>query len=106
MAAITLSAPPTIKRSTCSATPNNVQQVTVEGRERYIVIYAPTAELKLALSGTDGAAIGSDYITIPVGASYTVPWRLDRGRKDGSFYLASATAAAPFEIHTIEGQDP
>lgn len=99
MAAIVVDATTGQERITLSATPDQTQQVTLPTWARRVSIIPQGAAVKFAMSGTDGAALGADFLTIPDATSFyrEVLAPLDRnvGR---SVYVASATASAVFVV--------
>ena len=87
----------------------NVVRVILHERVRYIEVLGWDAagtgrdECYIALTGTDGAALGADYETVL--ATETAPRRITVARHarrlgGSSIYLASDTASAIVEVRT------
>lgn len=95
--AVAFTLPTEIDRITLSATADNVTKVTLQKNAKRLLIQGIGVAVKLALTGTDGAAIGSDYWTIPAGAALEI--HLDRSDAR-EVYLASATTSAVVEVMT------
>ena len=91
MAAVTFSG---VTRTTTPATPDNLQEFRVLARCEYVVVVAETAALKVALTGTDGAAIGASYALVAAGTAqaFYLPSR------QASIFVASDTASAPVSV--------
>jgi len=96
-----------VDRVTVSATPDvatevilhkDVRTVSIEG---YDAAGTVTAACKLALTGTDNTAIGSDFKTIDAGAllRHAVSGR-GRNLAGTSIFVASAVAGAIIEVTT------
>lgn len=105
MAAVTVtgSRPYAQLRSTTPATPDDLREVVLLDWTRAYTVEAPVggANLKVALVGTDGAAIGAvAYVDVYVGTGPR-PFIASEGRERAqytSIYIASLTADAPFVI--------
>jgi hypothetical protein len=92
-------APQTIQRATLSATPDVALQVDIAPSVRRVEVrffdaggsFVPG---KLALLGTDGAAVNAAHMTIGEGELYSIV----AGGVGGSVFVASPTASAVVEI--------
>jgi hypothetical protein len=67
------------------------EAVTIPRDARYIRIEALSHDVVLAMTGTDGGALASDYETYPQKAIYmrSIPGMAGKGRKDGDTAHAS-----------------
>lgn len=83
----------TPKRIQLSATPSNCTEIILPQRTKEVAIQFIANDGKLAYVGTDDAAIGSDYLTLP--ANNIVSLQVG-GR--AVLYLASATASCVVEV--------
>lgn len=83
-------------RITLSATPNNATQVNLPAYAEAVLVHFIANDGKVHWSGTDAAAIGTNYLTIP--ADNVV--QLDMASRSVIF-LASATASAVVECVAI-----
>lgn len=95
-------APFETKRITLSGTPDNVTQVTVPSWAKKVSVQFITNAGKISHTGTDAAAIGSDYITIAADtlAEVSISNREHDASNYGGFslYLASGTASTVAEV--------
>lgn len=102
--AVTFASPDADDRITLSATPDEVTAVTFDQNTRtYTIIGRDAAgtsgaSVKVAQTGTDGAAIGTDYITVDGGARIEISRGKDRKLGGATVYIASSTASAIVEI--------
>lgn len=96
--AVSLPTDQPIDRLTCDATAGNVTQVTLPSGTRAVVLQSVTSAGKLAHTGTDGAAIGSDYITLA--ADTALRFKLGKARWGSPpvIYLAHADNSGVIEI--------
>jgi carotenoid cleavage dioxygenase-like enzyme len=92
MAAVTLSAW-SAKATTLSASNGTAQQFILPARTQRLKI-SSTAAIQYSFSGTDGAAIGSDVISLPTSA---MPHTMDLGGRD-VIYIASSTNSAVVQL--------
>lgn len=70
------SPPLAFARKTSHSTPGNLDVVTLPSWARSVMIRAAgTGTVKLAHTGSQDAAVGSDYFSIPVGDSVSIPLR-------------------------------
>lgn len=102
MAAETFTSRDEIKRFSTPATADDLREVQFPANSREYILYAASS-VKLAHTGTDAAAIGSDYLTIPGGSfvRLSIPGTHDgegRNRDGGSIYLASDPGGASVEV--------
>lgn len=91
---------------TLSATPSVAQEVTYPLGASVVRVYFRAAAGKYYPTGTEGAAIHADAVTIPAGQWFEIPVpgvplagnarNLDSATRRS--YFASATASAVFEI--------
>lgn len=70
--AITLSAPPDVTELTMDATAGNVEAVTLHKNTRSLIVYFRGSDGEYTWSGTDGAAIGADAMTVPAETPYRI----------------------------------
>ena len=99
MAAIVVDSTTGQERITLSATPDVTQQVTLPVWARKVSIIPQGAAVKFAMAGTDGGALGSDFLTIPDATSFYRELNAPLDRNTGaSMYLASGTASAVFVV--------
>ncbi len=71
------------------------EAVTIPRNARYIRIEALAHDVVLAMTGTDGGALASDYETYPQKAIYmrSIPGMAGKGRKDGDTVVYVAVAS-------------
>lgn len=91
---------PIAKRITLSGTADNLTEVQIPTWAWRVTVEFIGAAGKIAFTGTDGAAIGTDYLTIPGDSIYEIGIRHGADHKmfAGSIYLASATASLVVEV--------
>ena len=102
---ITLTAadnPYTIKRSTTDATPDDLLEVILPSWTRTYTVESPTggSNLKVARTGTDGAAIGTDFVDVVAGAGPRV-FVASAGQQSNqlvSIFIASTGISAIFIV--------
>jgi hypothetical protein len=71
------------------------EAVTIPRDARYIRIEALSHDVVLAMTGTDGGALASDYETYPQKAIYmrSIPGMAGKGRKDGDTVIYVAVTS-------------
>jgi len=101
---ITGSTLPDAARITLSGTPNEATRVNVPAYIAKASVAAISVDSKIAFSGTDGAAIGSTYVTVPAGSMLELSMVDGAGEstRTTAIYVASATASAVVEV-VVEG---
>jgi len=103
--AVTFTTADQIDRITVSATIGKVTKVTLENSTRTVTVQGFDSggtigtACKVALSGTDDAAIGADFWTVPAGVSLEIPLENERGRSvPAVIYIASSVASGIIEV--------
>ena len=92
------------KRITLDAVADTAQEIELPDNARgFVIQFLTSADVgvlgKWAASGTDGAAIGSDYWTVPAGAAMSFEY--DRRGVGRSLFVASTTGSAIVEIVAV-----
>lgn len=83
------------ERVTLSGTPDTTQEFILPVWARHVSIIPQGNSVKFAMSGTEGGALGADYVTIADGFCFTREVSAPQGRNVGrSVFVASATASA------------
>ena len=99
-----ISAPPVIDSITLDSTFGETTAITLHRRTRRIRCYS-SAVIKIARSGTEGTAIGDDYIEYAAGVAFDVPIS-GAGTPDAGdevvLYIASDTSEAVLKIEASE----
>jgi hypothetical protein len=95
---------PDIKRITLSGTPNNATQVVIQGSAKTATVRFETNAGKLAMEGTDAAAVNAAHILVTADASHQFSLTDGLGVSVGvtSFFIASATASTVCSV-MLEG---
>lgn len=96
--ATTLTAFSAPKRITLNATVGLVTQVIVPAHTRFLEVRFENAVGQVAISGTDGAALGSDYYTVSANMTRDIPisnGTIGQGTSTTtmSFYIACSSAS-------------
>ena len=101
---ITGSTLPDVARITLSGTPNEATKVNVPAYIAKASVAAIAVDAKVSMSGTDGAAIGSTYVTVPAGSMLELSMvdGIGESTRTTAIYIASATASAVVEV-VVEG---
>ena len=101
---ITGSTQPDVARITLRGTPNAATKVNVPAYIAKASVAAISVDAKVSMSGTDGAAIGSTYVTVPAGSMLELSMVDGAGEstRTTAIYVASATASAVVEV-VVEG---
>lgn len=97
---------PDIIRFACSATPGNLTEVVIPEGTTVVTVLFDTDDGYVATTGTDGAAIGSDYFPI-VGGGYLELSRANttpsHSRSISSLYVASTAVSGTCSV-VVEGK--
>jgi len=88
---------PYVQRVTLGAT-DVLQEITLPSEAGRVSCRFVTNAGKVAFTGTDGAAIGTDYATFDADTWLELAWRGTRPQTLGSVFLASATGSTVVEI--------
>lgn len=96
---------PRLIRSATPGTANNLQEVSIPPQAVRVTVQFESVSGKIALSGTDAAAIGANYLLIAADSPFYFDCQFrESGHRTASFsiYLASDTSSANFSV-LVEG---
>jgi len=94
MAAVQINQNTGQKRFQLSATPGTCQEFILPIWAKRVSIFPETSDVQFALAGTDGGAIGADYVVVPGDGTFTRAIRGDNDDFEGvSIFIASASAS-------------
>ena len=96
---------PRLIRSATPGTANNLQEIQIPAQAVRATIQFESVSGKLSVSGTDGAAIGTDFFLIAADSPFFFDCQFrENGHRTQTFsiYLASATSSANFSV-LLEG---